>query len=122
MNRPALKATFVTNEKGEPEFIESNGVKHYKIKLALDEVPEDAYAVTYELDDSYYDPIRENHDPSSGFTEELTSYGDYNVNVKVRSRMGTRMMRSSLAEALEFGYRDQPSAAVRSAIEVIRKL
>jgi hypothetical protein len=120
MNIEKIKAVFVTDAKGEPEYIESGGVKHFKIQLALEDTPADAYAVTYELHDSYYDAIRENHDRDEGFRENLTSYGDYDIQVKVRTRGGPRLLRSSLADALQQGHADGHSQAVEQAIAVIK--
>ena len=120
MNNEKIKAVFVTDDKGEPEYIESGGVKHFKIQLAMEDTPTDAYAVTYELHESYYDAIRENHHRDEGFREELTSYGDYDIQVKVRSRQGTSILRTSLADALQQGHTEGSTPAVAKAIAMIK--
>jgi hypothetical protein len=119
MNKEKIKAVFVTDANGEPEYIESGGVKHFKIQLQMEGTPKDAYAVTYELHKSYYDAIRENHDRDEGFREDLTSYGNYDIKVKVRSRQGTSMLITSLVDALLAGHADNRTKAVEQAIAMI---
>lgn len=75
-----ITAHFVLDKSGRPQFIEKNGRKHYWIDLAFDPGGDkEVRAVTFLLDpDTYSDPVRlvESH---QGFTERITSYGDFPV-------------------------------------------
>ena len=94
---PILKARFVLDNSGKPAERTSG---HYKIKLFVEGVPEDAYSVTYQLDPSYYDPIRETLSPSNGFAEDITSYGDFLVTARIRTPSATIPIQRSLSQAL----------------------
>lgn len=121
MKDSRIKATFITNDKGEPDYIEGNGKKHYRINLEVNNVPEDTYAVTYDFEESYINPIRESQSKNDGFKEELTSHGDYEIKVKVRSRKGTNVLFTSLADALSKSNEDEMSAAVQEATTELKK-
>jgi hypothetical protein len=87
--RPQLVARFLEDQSGKPAYIESDGKRHYRIVLEIQNAPRDAYAATFELDPSYYDPARTLGRDSDGmFRLETTSYGDYDVHVKLRTKEG----------------------------------
>ncbi len=117
---PVIKAVFELDEKGQPLFVKGADHKHYRIRLHVENVPEDTYAVTYLLDESYYNPVREARDRAAGFTEELTSYGDYDLQAKIRSREGTAAVTTKLSAALEAGHADEVSPQIESALKDIR--
>ena len=58
-------------EKGKPKVIRERNTDIYSIKLSFPKP--DSRTVTYTLDSSYYDPVRINENPQSGFLEDITS-------------------------------------------------
>ena len=103
--QPELKAEFVLDPGGKPKFVERNGKRHYDIRLRVDSAPDDAYGVTYELDPSYYDAVREAKDvPGGRFEENINSYGDYVIRAAVRAKSGPTILKDSLAVALKRSY------------------
>ncbi len=121
-NEPVLRAEFELDALGRPLMAQSGQHDHYKIRLLVDGAPIDTHAVTYELDRSYYDPIREARDRSGGFTQEVTSYGDYVVKANVRAKSGSTTLAVPLSKALEYSYVANGGLTdpVRFAIEQIR--
>jgi hypothetical protein len=117
---PVIKAEFELDENGKPMRVESGGLRHYHIRLLVTDAPDDAYAVTYHLDPTYHDPVREARDRSSGFAEELTSYGDYVIQAKVRAKTGVSAVSIPLSRALEASYGAGVSAAISDALRDIR--
>jgi hypothetical protein len=75
--------------------------------------------VTYELDASYYDAIRDVRSAEGGFAEMITSYGDYSVKAKLRTTSGITSLRRGLYEALveQHGTSDDPD--IRKALQDI---
>ena len=88
--------------------------------MQVDNAPNDTYAVTYLLHPTYYDPVRESRDRSEGFAEDLTSYGDFTVHAKIRSREGVMTVSAPLSTALETGYGAQLTPAIAAALDDIR--
>lgn len=116
-----LVARFVLDEDGKPRIIEKDDRKHYWIDLHVADAPDDTYAVNYELDDSYYDPVRESREPNDGFVERLTSYGDYTVQAKLRTKNRVEVVATELSEALSRGHAGEVSPMIAKAIDDIRK-
>ncbi len=119
MGRPLIKATFDLDESGNPVLVESGKLKHYRIRLQMEGVPEDTYAVTYVLDDSYYEPIRESR-KAGQFFEKLTSYGDYTVQAKIRTKAGVLNVATPLSKALSAGHEQQITPAIEAALSDIK--
>ena len=117
---PQIKATFLLGPDGRPEQIEQGDLKHFKIKLQVDGAPEDTYAVTYLLDSSYHTPVREALNRTNGFSEELTSYGDYNVEAKIRTRDGVYAVSSPLSAALEAGHAAALTPPITAALNELK--
>ena len=117
---PKLIASFVLGPDGKPEKIESNNHNHYKLKLSVKDAPEDTYAVTYYLHPSYYDPVREVSNKDVGFAEELTSYGDYEVQAKIRSQEYPLPVRRNLYEALKESYGENSDPSILEALNEIK--
>ncbi len=117
---PAIKATFDLDENGQPTAIQSGNLKHYRIRLQVDNVPEDTYAVTYMLDDTYYNPVRESRERDAGFAQELTSYGDFTVQAKVRSKGGVTTVATPLSAALRAGHGAELRPGIEAALKDIR--
>ena len=120
MTSPQITATFVLDANGVPERIESGNLTHYKIRLKVDNAPEDTYAVTYRLHDSYHTPVREAIDRATLFAEDLTSYGDYSVQAKVRTRDGAFSVARDLSRALEAGHADALTGPIVTALNEIK--
>jgi hypothetical protein len=121
MMTPVIRATFKLNEKGEPDVVEQNDLKHYWIRLQMENLPEDTYAVTYLLDETYYDPVHESRDQASYFPTELTSYGDYTLQAKVRTRERVETVATPLSVALKRSYLDNPTPQIEAALRDIRE-
>jgi hypothetical protein len=55
-----LRAEFVMTAPGQPEVVTTSGeIRVYAIRLFVENVSDDVYAVTYELHPSYYDRMRD---------------------------------------------------------------
>jgi hypothetical protein len=121
MLHPVIKATFELDEDGRPRLIQDGDLKHYKIRLSVDNAPDDAYAVTYVLHETYYDPVRESRDNKAGFTEVLTSYGDFTVQAKIRTRQGVTTVATPLSSALTAGHEARVTPAIAEALRDIRE-
>jgi len=121
MSTPTIRATFNLDENGKPELIQDGEFKHYRISLQLENPPQDTYAVTYLLHETYYDPVRESRDRKSGFAEELTSYGDYTIQAKVRTRDSVETLAIPLSTALERAYAGNRTPQIEAALRDIRE-
>jgi hypothetical protein len=119
MNSPTIKATFELDEKGRPAVIRAGDVEHYRIKLNIDGAPPDTYAVTYVLDPSYHAPVREVRSRDNSFEERLTSYGDYTVQAKIRTRGGITTVAVPLSRALQLSYGDERGVEINAALQNI---
>lgn len=117
MQPPKIRATFVLDSNGKPA-IGSPG--NYLIKLTIDGAPTGTHAVTYRLDETYYDPVREARNAKTDFAEEITSYGDYAVRAKIRTRDGAILTSRDLYEALAETYSNNRDPEVLAALESIR--
>lgn len=104
--KPILKATFDLDQDGKPVRLEGGEKMHYQIRLGIENAPDDTYAVTYVLDDSYYEPIREARKSENKYAESLTSYGDYTVQAKIRTKGGILSLAIPLSEALSSGHEE----------------
>lgn len=116
---PTIRATFELDEAGNPTAVETGDRRHYYIKLHVDGAPPDTYAVTYLLDPSYHSAVREVRNPKAAFEEQLTSYGDYTVQAKVRARDGVTTIALPLSRALAESYGKAPSPAIAEALKEI---
>lgn len=129
--KPEIGARFVLGPGGKPEFTESEGLRHYVIELYFRGAEPRTESITYKLDASYYDPVREVFRSRRGadFAERITSYGDYEISASPsgvsESRSSARVTetRSLLSKALERSVQEQAGAtpALQEALEYIRK-
>ncbi len=122
---PIIKASFVLDASEKPsyflyEYTPSPTHKNYRIRLYVVNTPADAYAVTYTLHETYYDPVRESRDRANEFPLEITSYGDFIVLALVRSKEGAMTVSALLSSALEAGYGPNLSAEIQEALRDIR--
>jgi hypothetical protein len=116
MIAPKIRAEFVVVD-GKPK---GRSTGNYEIRLCVEGAPPDTHAVTYRLDPSYYDPIRESRDRRSNFGEEITSYGDYPVHAKVRTSDHAIVTSRNLYDALRETYGDSADPDIQQALEAIR--
>src|SRR3972149_5832917 len=114
-------ARFKLDPSGQPVFVEGEGgTKHYVFDLSLPPVTPEVSIVTYRLHPTYYDPVRESEDPVTHFQEQITSFGDYRLNIE--AAVGGRLLaeRVNLSERLREGRRSGPtSPGIAQAIETI---
>jgi hypothetical protein len=115
---PLLTAKFDLDERGEPRAIKRGILDHYTILLGVDHCPTDTYAVTYNLHDSYYDPVRQVSRSTPGFEEQISSYGDFEVRATLRTKGDQHVVSELLSTSLRRSY-PSPSLAVRQAIDAI---
>jgi flavin-binding protein dodecin len=119
MKTPTIKATFELDENGRPAAVSAGKLQHYRIKLQVDGAPPDTYAVTYVLDPSYHSPVREVRNSEASFEERLTSYGDYTVQAKIRSRDGITTIAVPLSKALLKTYSGESNTSIDEALQNI---
>lgn len=112
---PKIKAEFILDADGKP--IQESG--HYEIRLSIKDAPPDTHRVTWQLHETYYDPIRDVRDRNSGFAEVLSSYGDYEVKATVRLKDRSILATRGLAEALRDNYVGNTNPAVLGALSDI---
>jgi|GEM_PF-6130351 len=120
MSDPKLIANFILDQTGRPKAIEEGDKRHYLIRLAIAGAPKDTYAVTYKLDESYQDPMREARNAAEEFSEELTSYGDYPVLAQIRTKLGVEPVSAALSQALELGNQGKLTPEIQDALDNIR--
>ena len=121
INTPKIMASFVLDDVGKPKKIESGKNKHYKLHISVKDAPEDTYAVTYFLHPTYYDPMREARNKDINFAEELTSYGDYEVQAKLRSRDFPLPLKRNLYDALMDTYAGTSEPEILQALRDIKE-
>ncbi len=117
--RPSIIARFVLDAKGMPQWDKDGD--GYWIRLSLRDAPPDTYAVTYQLHESYYDPIREVSHKRKEFSEDITSYGDYTVIARVRRKSRTDAVSRLLSRALSDGHLRDLTRPVEQAIGELTK-
>jgi hypothetical protein len=116
MPAPRILARFV-EENGAPKYDETADRRHYHIEIFGEALPPDTYAVTYMLDPTYFDPVRESENREQGFKEEVTSYGDYPFTAKIWRKPVPEFLKASLQDALRAYYRERPATpAVNEAL------
>ena len=87
----------------------------------MEGVPEDAYAVTYQLHESYYDPTREVHRQVPDFQQFITSYGDYDIKAQIKRKKDVDFLAETLSRALRQTYETNPSDAIQRTIEELER-
>jgi len=115
----SLRARFVLDNTKRPTCIRRKDLLHYAIELFVEDAPDDAIGTTYELDETYYDPLLESRDGASGFAGQITAYGDYIVMATVRSKKPIRL-RKSLYAALGETYSGMTDPDIRKALADIQ--
>ncbi len=121
----ALEARFRLDAAGAPLFEpddEDPELRHYTIDLRLESpIAEDIESVTYFMEDeTYADPLRVSDDRDNDFTEEISSYGDLEVEVTVQVGAHVYKQRAWLSNLLQAGHEGDASPAILDAIERIK--
>lgn len=103
--QPHLAAELILDDDGRPRCVEDGQRRHYAIELRLEGAPPDAASVTYRLDPSYWDPLREVRrapgPAGSTFSTRITSCGDFEVVASLSgSRQAGRRLSARLSELL----------------------
>jgi hypothetical protein len=120
MDKPKIRAEFKLDDNGNPVTVSRTGSRtHYPIRLFMEDVPADTFAVTYVLHPTYYNPRREARRRDRQFEESITSYGDYMVKAKVRGKTGVDHFAYWLSDALQETYKGQITDSIRNAIKAI---
>jgi hypothetical protein len=120
-----LYARFKLDEEGRPRSITTKKFHHVHYEITLHFVaPSEVDSVTYRLDPTYYDPLREvsRGSENNDFEEAITSYGDFVIEVGTSgsSKGHPIRVRQKLTDALRRGHRDDISnQAVRDAIKAL---
>lgn len=120
MATPELVARFETDAQGQPITIQGeSGLKHYRIVLEVENAPRDLVAATFELDPTYYLPVRTIEPRQDGKVQlETTAYGDYPVKVDLRSKSGVVPVLTTLRKALLSGSQDQATDVSAAIAEI----
>ena len=118
-----LKARFRLDPAGNPVCeLNDDGDKVFTIDLSL-EAPtaKTIDSVSYFMDDPTYshDPEAVSIDRDNDFTEEIESYGNFEVVVTVQIGRHIYKQRAWLSNLLEAGHETDMTPAIRQAIEYI---
>jgi hypothetical protein len=107
---PEITVRLSADASGVPEVIPGGEKRHYKVIFEIKNAPADAYAATYELDPSYYDPVRTiRRDEDGTFRLEVTTHGDYPVIAHLhRPDASDLTLREGVARALKRGRETMP--------------
>jgi len=118
---PQLVARFVTDEQGKPRYAQpGTGRKHYRIVVEVENAPSDVVAATFELDPSYYLPVRTVERAADGRVKlETHAYGDYALKVDLRSKSGVTPVSTTLRKALLCGESRNLDPKIAAAIAEI---
>src|SRR6185295_7516279 len=76
-----VRAEIVLDENQNPGYLKGKSLNHYKVRIYTQTQNPDVGGVTYRLDSSYYDPVRESLNANRDFEIFLTTYGDYPITV-----------------------------------------
>lgn len=114
-NVPKLLAEFTQNRRGQLRREQGS----YEIRLFIKDPPLNTRSVKYKLHKSYSQPIREVLEGEPDFQEYITSYGDYKVEVTLRSGRTQKRISRWLSSALEEHYGSNPDDKIRRAIDDI---
>lgn len=109
--QPEIVARFETDPQGDPQFIEGEEKKHYKVVFEVQNAPPDVYAAQFELDPTtYYDSLRTVQPDDEGkLVLKTTSYGDYPVKVTLHTKEGRFLeVQEKLSQALNRARAEMP--------------
>jgi hypothetical protein len=119
---PTVIARFSLDDAGTPrrERPSRKAELHYIVILQIERAPGALASVTYKLDDTFIEPVREVDQPPR-FLEEVWTYGDFDITATLHWSNGreARIARP-LVEMLRDGHRADMRPAIANAIENLR--
>jgi hypothetical protein len=112
-----ITASFVVNSANQPITIQRK-YTHFRIVLNVTDYPSGTYAVTYELHETFPNPIREvRSEPGrEGFPLFIATYGDFNVYAEIRALNESYRISRLLSDALRETYVQMPPEKLPSGI------
>lgn len=118
--RGKIRAEIVLDQNKKPVSLPGANLNHYKLRLYVETNNPAVQSVTYKLDPTYYDPVRESTDPSKQFLIELTTYGDYPVTVD--AQVGGEIVRKvvPLSQLLQETYENSTDPEILNVLNEIR--
>ena len=117
--KPKLRVEFAIDEATQSPKLDENG--NYVIQFFVDDAPPELGSVVYELDPTYYDPLREKRRSPNNpkFTEITSTYGDYDLTATLRLPGKLQTLTTPISGALRATYQGQMSAGIEAAIHDI---
>ena len=115
-----IRAEIALDQNKKPVSLPGKTLNHYKVRLYLETNNPAVQSVTYKLDPTYYDPVRESNDSSQQFLIELTTYGDYPVTVD--AQVDGEIVRKvvPLSQLLEETYENSTDPDILNALNAIK--
>jgi hypothetical protein len=114
---PRLIARFETDAEGKPRFTQDSDKRHYRLVFEIENAPPDAYAATFELHPTYYDPVRTvTADQDGKIRLETSSYGDYLLKVLLRTKKGEIPIADTVSHALQKSHATANNPALDQAL------
>ncbi|HEX7845736.1 MAG TPA: pYEATS domain-containing protein [Chitinophagaceae bacterium] len=113
-NRPEIQIAFRTNENGDPLYIDDKGTRHFKIRISIQNIPGDSYAVNYQLHPSYISSFREQRNREEDFAFNTTTYGDYIISAEVMGKKINTIASGLVSDLINKYY--SGSGAVNNAV------
>jgi hypothetical protein len=110
-NEPKLIVHLETDEHGNPAVVSGGNKQHYKVVFEVENAPPDAYAATFELDPSYYDPVRTLQPEQDGkFRLKTTTFGDFPLVVRLhRAKAQDMILKEGVARGLKRARSSMPA-------------
>lgn len=115
-----IRAEIVLDQNRKPVSLPGDNLKHYKLRLYLETNNPAVQSVTYKLDPTYYDPVRESTDASDRFLIELTTYGDYPVTVDAHVEGEIVRTVVPLSQLLQETYENTTDPEILNALNEIK--
>ena len=114
--KPRFLAELVPDDEGKIH----DGYGNYDIRLFIENAPPETEKVVYELHETYIEPVNEVTDKSNNFELEITSYGDYVVNIEIHAGKISEL-NVWLTQALKNFYGKNDDDKISRAIELLSR-
>lgn len=117
---PRLVARFALDKKGVPKSPKRKfDNKHYIVYFEIENAPAKTKSVTYELDETFPDPVRKVL-RGPRYLEEVWTYGDFDVSASIQ--IGKRKLRveAALVDMLAAGHAENMTDTIAKTIELLR--
>lgn len=121
---PRLTVRLERAPDGTPRVTERDGQRHYAVVFEVENAPPDTYAATFELDPSYYDPVRTVTPDGEGRVRlHITTYGDYPVLVRLSRYKGPSVvLKEMVSRALRRGLEEPSTGTPTTGPAITRAL